>query len=267
MKDLRMRRLFNNSSSKLLMIPLDHGVTMGPIKGLDNIRETVGIIAKTPVNAVVLHKGNIHLCREILRKNKDLSVVLHLSASVGFSPNSERKVLVACVEEAARLGVDAVSIHVNLGNEFDYHMINDFGHISNECEKWGIPLLAMMYPRGKGIDGKDINLNMVAARVAMEIGADMVKINYTGDKKSFEKIIKGVNIPVVIAGGEFDDDSQKFLNNIKDAMDVGARGVAIGRNIFQRHDMEMYISAIHSVVNQDVKISDALKNIQRRKIV
>jgi fructose-bisphosphate aldolase/2-amino-3,7-dideoxy-D-threo-hept-6-ulosonate synthase len=267
MKDLRFRRLINNKSKKLLITPLDHGVTLGPIEGIYNIRDTVDALSKTKVNAVVLHKGNIINCKDILKGNRDLSIVLHLSASVGFSPNKERKVLVACVEEGAKLGVDAVSIHINLGNDFDYHMINDFGRVADECQKWGIPLLAMMYPRGKGIDEKDLNLNMVAARVAMEIGADIVKVNYTGDKKSFEKIISGVNIPVVIAGGEFDDDNQKLLSDIKDAIDVGAAGVAIGRNIFQRRDMKSYIAAINAIINEEATISDALKSIQRRKIV
>lgn len=267
MKDLRIRRLLNNKSKRLLITPLDHGVTLGPIEGICNIRDTVDALTQTKVNAVVLHKGNIINCRDILMNNRDLSVVLHLSASIGFSPNNERKVLVACVEEGARLGVDAVSIHVNLGNEFDCHMVNDFGRVADECQKWGIPLLAMMYPRGKGINEKDLTCNMIAARVAMEIGADIVKINYTGDKKSFEKIVSGVNIPVVIAGGQFDNNNEKLLSDIKDAMDVGAAGVAIGRNIFQRRDMVNYLAAIDAVVNHGAEINDALKTIQRRKIV
>lgn len=267
MKDLRLRKLICQKSKRMLITPLDHGVTLGPIDGISNIRETLYALSKTKINSVVLHKGNIINCGDILSENKDLSVILHLSASIGFSPNNERKVLVACVEEGARLGVDAVSIHINLGNDFDYQMINDFGHVSDECQKWGMPLLAMMYPRGKGVDEKDINNNMIAARVAMEIGADIVKVNYTGDKKSFEKIVRGVNIPVVIAGGEFSNDSEKFLCDIKDAMDVGAVGVAIGRNVFQRKDMASYIAAIDSIINNDEGITDSLKLIQGRKIV
>jgi DhnA-type fructose-1,6-bisphosphate aldolase and related enzymes len=261
MKDLRLRRLVCQKSKRLLITPLDHGVTLGPIDGISNIRDTLHALAGTKVNSVVLHKGNIINCGDVLSENKDLSVILHLSASIGFSPNNERKVLVACVEEGARLGVDGVSIHVNLGSDYDYEMINDFGHVADECQKWGLPLLAMMYPRGKGVDEKDVNNNMVAARVAMEIGADIVKVNYTGDKKSFEKIVRGVSIPVVIAGGAFSDDSEKFLSDIKDAIDVGAAGVAIGRNVFQRKDMADYIAAIDSIVNNDEGINDALKYI------
>ncbi|PYG90239.1 fructose-bisphosphate aldolase/2-amino-3,7-dideoxy-D-threo-hept-6-ulosonate synthase [Ruminiclostridium sufflavum DSM 19573] len=267
MKDLRLRRLICQKSRRMLITPLDHGVTLGPIDGISNIRDTLHALSGTKVNSVVLHKGNIINCSDVLSESKDLSVILHLSASIGFSPNNERKVLVACVEEGARLGVDGVSIHVNLGSDYDYQMINDFGHVADECQKWGLPLLAMMYPRGKGVDEKDVNNNMIAARVAMEIGADIVKVNYMEDKKSFEKIVRGVSIPVVIAGGEFSSDSEKFLRDIKDAIDVGAAGVAIGRNVFQRKDMEDYIAAIDSIVNKDEGINDALKFIQRRKIV
>ncbi len=259
MKDLRLRRLINHKTGKLLITPLDHGVTLGPICGIQDIRSTVKTMSKTQVNAVVLHKGNVVYCGDIIYKSESLAVILHLSASVGFSPNNDRKVLVASVEEGAKLGVDAVSVHINLGNEFDYQMINDLGKVSEECQKWGMPLLAMMYPRGKNIDERDLNCNMVAARVAMELGADIVKVNYTGDKKSFEKIVNGVNIPVVIAGGTFDEDGHKFLKDIKDAMDVGAAGVAIGRNVFQRSDMVRYINGIDAIVNQGADLKGALQ--------
>ena len=122
--------------------------------------------------------------------------------------------------------------------------------------------MAMMYPRGRDINEKDLNYNMISARAAMEIGADIIKINYTGDKKSFEKIVNGVNIPVVIAGGDFSNNGQKLLKDIKDAMDVGAAGVAIGRNVFQRPDMVNYISAIDDIVNNGLEINDAIKIIR-----
>jgi fructose-bisphosphate aldolase/2-amino-3,7-dideoxy-D-threo-hept-6-ulosonate synthase len=266
MKDLRLRKLLNHKSNRLLITPLDHGVTLGPIDGIYNIRETVKELSRTEINAIILHKGNIINCRDILMNNRDLSVALHLSASIGFSPNNEKKVLISRVEEGARLGVDAVSIHVNIGNDYDHQMLTDFGRVADECQQWGIPLLAMMYPRGKGINEKDPVYNMVAARVAMEIGADIVKVNYTGDKKSFEKVVNGVNIPVVIAGGEFKNDEGKLLKDIKDALDVGAKGIAIGRNIFQRPDMADYITAIDAIVNNDAEVNDALQVLLRRKI-
>jgi predicted phospho-2-dehydro-3-deoxyheptonate aldolase len=258
MKELRLRRLYNHGSKKLLITPLDHGMTLGPIEGIYDIRKTVDTIARTKVNAIILHKGNILVCKDILQNHKDMAVILHLSASLHFSPNKERKVLVACVEEAMQLGVDAVSIHINVGNDHDYQMLQDFGKISDECRRWGMPLLAMVYPRGNSIDEKDTNNNMLAARIAMEIGADIVKINYTGDPRSFERIIQGVNIPVVVAGGEFTTNSAKFIKDIKEAIQVGAAGVAIGRNVFQRPDIGNFIETIDEVINPETSPTNSL---------
>ncbi len=250
MKELRLRRLYRKNQ-KLIIIPLDHGVTYGPIRGINNIRDTVETIITTKANAIILHKGNIINCKDILKRNSDLGVILHLNASSHFSPNKERKVLVTCVEEALQLGVDAVSIHINIGNDYDYQMLCDFGEVSKECQKWGMPLLAMVYPRGNENDEKNVEFYMAAARIAMEIGADMVKINYTGDHESFQRIVNGVNIPVLVAGGDYNTDSSMFINNVKDAIDAGAAGVAIGRNIFQRNNITDYIATIDEAINKN----------------
>lgn len=201
MKKIRLRRLLGcNSNHKLIIIPLDHGMTMGPINGINDIRNTITKISHTPVNAVVLHKGIISSCADLLCQNKNLYIITHLNASIGFSPNSDKKVMVSSVEEAVMMGADAVSIHINLGNDYDYHMIKDFGAVAGECQKWGMPLLAMIYARGNGIDEFDAELNMVGARVAMEMGADIVKINYINNKEKFEKLVDSVSIPVIVAG-------------------------------------------------------------------
>lgn len=148
MKQIRLKRLLGcDSDHKLIITPLDHGMTMGPISGIDHIRDTLTAISHSPVNAVVLHKGIISSCADLLCQNKNLSIIMHLNASIGFSPNSDKKVMVSSVEEAVMMGADAVSIHINLGNEYDYQMIKDFGAVSGECQKWGMPLLAMICPK------------------------------------------------------------------------------------------------------------------------
>ncbi|QSF44394.1 2-amino-3,7-dideoxy-D-threo-hept-6-ulosonate synthase [Paenibacillus tianjinensis] len=265
MKDLRMRKLFHPSTGKILITPLDHGITLGPIDGIVNIRDTVAKLCHSKVNAVVLHKGNIHVCKDIFKENRDMAVIMHLSASIGFSPNQLRKVLIASVEEASKTGVDAVSIHINIGNDFDYQMIKDFGKISEECNQWGIPLIAMMYPRGDMVDEYNVQNALVSARVAMEIGADVVKVNYT-DKYSFEKIVNAVDIPVVIAGGENHHDKKRLLQTIRDAIDVGASGVAIGRNVFQDNHMQGIIESIDLVVNHGADPEDLIQTIYRGSV-
>lgn len=158
---------------------------------------------------------------------------MHLSAGNMLSPQIDRKVLVGSVEEAIALGCDGVSIHVNIGNEYDTEMIKDFAEVSRKCNELGMPLLAMMYARGNQIeDPYSVDNVKLVARFAQELGADIVKVNYTGNVEEFKEVTEGCQIPVVVAGGEIVSE-ERLLSNIDGALLAGAKGVAIGRNIFQ----------------------------------
>lgn len=230
MKDRRLNRLFKEDG-KIMLLPLDHGATLGPVKGLENINCTLSKLLLY-VDCVVLHKGVIKLNYELLCK-RTLGVIMHLSAGNMLSPQIDRKVLVGSVEEAIALGCDGVSIHVNIGNEYDTEMIKDFAEVSRKCNELGMPLLAMMYARGNQIeDPYSVDNVKLVARFAQELGADIVKVNYTGNVEEFKEVTEGCQIPVVVAGGEIVSE-ERLLSNIDGALLAGAKGVAIGRNIFQ----------------------------------
>src|SRR5690606_34775819 len=112
------------------------------------------------------------------------------------------KVLVTSVEKALKLGADAVSVHVNVGSEREPEMLIKLGTVAEICDDWGMPLIAMMYPRGEKIkDEHDPEVVKLAARAGAELGADIIKTNYTGDPETFREVVKGCPVPVVIAGG------------------------------------------------------------------
>ncbi len=116
------------------------------------------------------------------------------------------------------MGADAVSMHVNIGAESEAKMLQDLGMVAVECMEWGMPLLAMMYPRGKNIaTSNDLEQVKLAARVAAELGADIVKTVYTGDPESFREVTRGCPVPVVVAGGSKTDD-RTTLELIEGAM-------------------------------------------------
>jgi len=145
---------------------------------------------------------------------------------LGTDPNS--KVIVTTVEEAITLGADAVSIHVNLGADTEPEMICNAGEISRKCQQWGMPLLAMVYPRGKNIkDPFDVDALKTCARVAAELGADIVKTSYTGDIDTFREVVRGAQIPVVIAGGPKMGSDMEMLQMVRDSLDAGGKGVSI----------------------------------------
>jgi len=135
------------------------------------------------------------------RSGRDIGLILHLSASTSIGPDPNEKVLVNTVTNALKMGADAVSIHVNIGADSEARMLADLGRIAVECMEWGMPLLAMMYPRGKKIENEyQVDYVSLAARVAAELGADIVKTVYTGDPDSFREVTRGCPAPVVVAG-------------------------------------------------------------------
>jgi len=256
-KKIRMERLINRNTGKTVIVPMDHGVSVGPIAGVTNIREAVGLVAQGGANAVVEHKGQVSKGHR--GEGKDIGLIIHLSASTNLSPYPHAKTLVCSVEEAVKLGADGVSIHVNLGNGDEKQMLNDFGRVSAEAREWGIPLLAMIYPRGDKIkDEYDVSVVKHAARVGDELGADIVKVSYTGSRETFQEVVAGCGIPVVIAGGEKMDSDREILEVVKGAVDAGGAGVSIGRNVFQHDRPDRMVAAISAVVNEGVGVAEAL---------
>jgi predicted phospho-2-dehydro-3-deoxyheptonate aldolase len=260
-KRIRIERIIDRNTRRTVIVPMDHGISMGPIAGLRNMKKAIQKVAEGGANAIVEHKG---LVGEGHRgEGKDIGLIIHLSASTSLSPYPNVKTLVCSVEEALKLGADAVSIHVNLGDDQEKEMLKDFGRVSNEARVWGLPLLAMIYPRGEKIrDEYDVNAVKHAARVGHEMGADIVKVSYTGSVESFSEVISGCAIPVVIAGGPKMDSDQEILEMVQGSILAGGAGVSIGRNVFQHRDPTRMVTAISSIVHDGSSVEDALGILQ-----
>ena len=258
-KAIRIERIMNRDTRKILIVPMDHGVTVGPIKGLEKMGDAVDKAASGGANAVL---GHIGLALYGHRgSGKDVGLILHLSAATQYAPDPNRKVIVNTVQNAIKMGADAVSMHVNIGAKNESEMLEDLGRIEVECMEWGMPLIAMMYPRGEKIKNeKDVEAIKLAARVGAELGADIIKIPYPGSKEAFEQVVGGCPAPVVIAGGSKGTD-REVLQMVKDSIDAGGAGVAMGRNSFQHDQPESFIKAasliIHDLKDVDTAIKEA----------
>ncbi len=243
----RIKRL-TDRKGRFILVPMDHGLTNGPLDGIVDIRETVAKLSGSGVTGFILHKG---MARYVIQNLEDEALIIHLSAGNALSPHQNRKRIITTVEEAISLGADAVSVHVNIGNEDDSDMLSDFGEVVSEAHSLGIPVLAMMYARGEKIANQfDPEYIAIIARVADEVGADIVKVYYTGDQESFRKVVKGVRIPVVIAGGPKTDSEEKFLQMVRGAMISGAAGISIGRNIWQSPDPRKTVHKIIEIMEE-----------------
>ena len=255
-KHIRMERIIDRNTSKTVIVPMDHGVSSGPIAGIIDQRDAIDKVVRGGANAIVEHKGMVGAGHR--RSGKDVGLIIHLSASTSLSPYPNTKTLVCTVEEALRLGADAVSIHVNIGDDMERQMLSDFGAVSSRAREWGMPLLAMVYPRGEKIaDEYDPGVLKHAARLGAELGADLVKISYSGSVESFREVVQGCPVPVVIAGGAKMDSDQEILEMVRGAMDAGGAGVSIGRNIFQHADPTRIVGAISMVVHEDATVEEA----------
>jgi len=239
---------------------MDHGVTLGPMAGLIHMRQTIDAVANGGANAIVIHKGLVEAGHR--RSGKDVGLIIHLSASTCMAPDPNSKVLVCQVEEAIKLGADAVSIHVNIGAEDEKTMLKDFGRVAREAAAWGIPLLAMMYMRGPKVkNGHDVNMVKHAARVGAELGADIVKVPYTGSVESFQEVVEGCFVPVVIAGGEKMETDRDILEVVKGSIEAGGAGVSIGRNAFQHRHPDKIVRAISKMVHNLCPVEEGIREL------
>ena len=253
-KQVRISRITRNG--KMLCIPMDHGVTIGPAKGLDTIFDTVDRVRQGGATAVLTHKGIIRM----MPQPPGLGLIMHASAStsLGLAPNW--KVQVSSVEEAVRLGADAVSVHVNVGGKDESDMLMKLGRVADECDKWQMPFIAMMYPRGENIKNpSDPALVAHVARIGGELGADIVKTPYTGDPDSFKTVVKGCPAPVVIAGGPKAEKDRDVLEMVAGALEAGAMGATIGRNVFQHDNPAAIVRALRAIVIEGYTVDEAME--------
>ena len=263
-KEIRLERIINRNTKKTVIIPMDHGITVGPIPGLVNMKESINTIVKGGVNGIILHKGVVMNGHR--KSGRDVGLIIHLSASTTLSPDPNEKVIITSVSEAIVLGADGVSIHCNLGARKEAKMLRDFGRVSAACKKWGMPLLAMMYTRGEKINSEtDSKVVKHAARVAAEMGADIVKVNYTGSPESFSEVIQGCPVPIVIAGGEKNLSEKAFFKMVYDAIQAGAAGVSIGRNAFQADYPQLIVKSISKIVHNKFTVAEALELLQKER--
>jgi len=250
----RLRRIFRNDR-KTVIVPMDHGVTLGPVEGLENMSHTIGDLLKANVDAFVVHKG---IARTV--NTGEAGLIVHISASTKHSPDSNRKVRVCSVLEALRLGADAVSVHINIGAPYEAEMLTKLGDVVDECHVYGLPLLAMMYPRGPSIQNEhDRDVVGHVARLGAELGADIVKTNYTGDPESFRKVVSSCPVPLIIAGGPKAKTDHDVLQMVYDANAAGCAGVSIGRNVFQHKVPRNMARALVAVVHDNATVDEAFR--------
>lgn len=271
-KTRRMNRLLSSITRRIVLVPLDDSLITGPTTGLEQLRSKVELIVKHPPDAIMGFAGLFRNHSDFLSR---VPGILNLTASTIRSQHT-RKTLIGTVDQAVQLGLDAVAVHVNISSRYESEMIHILGVIAQECDSVGMPLLAIMYPRSE-TDSGDENYNEIklkdrqryaelvahAARVGTELGADIIKTQYTGDPESFRFVVEAcAPVPVVVSGGPV-LPPDRMLQTAYEAICAGGAGVSFGRNVFSRPDPRPFIAALRGIVHDGLTTEAALERITK----
>ncbi len=256
-KKIRMERIFDRISKNTVIVPMIHGVSVEPIGGIVDMSEEVDKVVRSGANAVVLHKSEVPAGHR--GRGKDVGLIVHLSSSANFSDDPDNKVIVCSVKEAVSLGADAVSIHINLENSKEKQVMDQFAAIADQSNEYGIPLLAMVHLHvSKAEKGKEYDAENVrhCARVADELGVDIVNVNYTGSPETFRHVVAACKIPVLISDGPKMGNEKELLEMVEGAMMAGAAGLSIGPNVFERDDLTTIVGKMSKIVHKLANVED-----------
>ncbi len=259
---MKLESLLNDG--KLVLIPMDDGLLDGPVGGLRDMRRKVAEIANGQADAIL---GFLGVRKQCLSEMKNTKFILNLTGSTPYSGNPQRKFQLYTAAQAKELGVDGVAVHVNVGSVHLHDQMEIFGRVAAGCQKHGLPLLAIVYPRGEMIreDGV-VEATVYSARMAAEVGADFVKTKYFG-RDAFARVVEGCPIPVIMAGGPraTENPTRTILEKVYDCIQVGGAGVAIGRNAFHHENTTSMVRALVDIVHHKNTVADVMEKYQLKE--
>lgn len=262
-KKIRLERILDRKTKRTLTVTMDHAITDGVLRGIEDVRSTMEEVIEGHPNAITIHKGLVEQVFKDYAGRADISLLLKVASSGLFHSNHE--VLFTSVEEAVRLGADGVSFGATLGGVNQPRILKNLGLISNKCERFGMPLIVHAYPKGEMIAKEDRfkpEHVSYAARTVAEVGADLVKTWYTGSPDTFREVVRSCPVPVVVAGGPKSSTTREFLETIQGSLGAGAVGAAVGRNIWQYQKPGLMIRAVMGIIHEELEVDEAMKVLE-----
>ncbi len=248
----RLQRLFSSPEGRCVLVSLDHGVTDGMAPGLDDAPALLQAMADPAARAhgVVLNKGLARSLGELVPPEVMLWAQLSAGTRHGLPPYMTS--LVCSAPEALRVGADGVCVRVNIGNEMEDRMLSDLGVATDEAHQLGLPVLAVIYARGGQIvNERDPALVSHAIRLGGELGADVVAAPFAGDAALYRRTVAASPAPVLVAGGPGRQDWNRFQEELREALALGAKGVLVGRNVIQHESPQTAVRQLLKIVHGD----------------
>lgn len=261
MKTRRLSRLFQNGRS--LNLALDHHFFTDQTMGIDRAASMIPALREAGLDAVLVTKG---IAKMYANELKDVGVYLRVDIATSIYSSSVSRVSpIATVEEALALGVEGIVCMTFPGSEEEYETHRFVSELSEQADRWNLVLLVESLPYTYAITTPESNSAQkiaAAARIGVELGADVIKTRLTGTEDD-RLVIEQAKKPVLVLGGPPTNDKESFFSFIEHSIQIGAKGVAIGRNIWgDKHPLGM-IKALNAIVHQNQSAKEALKIYQR----
>lgn len=246
---------------KTFILAMDHGSNFNVLPALKDAGKVISEIARAGADAFLSTAG---MAEKFADDFHGRGIILRVDGGVSFLGDGSRPVqTVITAEDALRLGADSIITMGFPGSKFENEILSSLSRNVQAAHKWGLPVTAEMLPRGfEGGDDSRTPANITfACRQGAELGADIIKTNYTGDQESFHNLVESVYAPVVILGGSKKVPERELLQEVKDAMEAGGAGVAMGRNIWGNENPARYAAAVAKLIHENCSVESALKEL------
>ena len=223
---------------RVMLLAYDQGFEHGPVDFDDKSVDPTYVmdIAKNGYYTGVIFQEGV--AAKYYEKDSGVPLILKLNGKTSFQKEEPLSLQLCTVEKAIELGAVGVGYTIYVGSEHEEEMMREFSRIEDEAHSKGLFVIAWMYPRGKKVEGREKDKDVVAygARLGMELNADLVKVPYTGDRESFEWVVKAAGKTGVLMSGGDKTDWLTLESEVRGVVDAGARGIAVGRNVWQDED-------------------------------
>jgi len=254
-KERRLRRILNRQTGRSLVIAVDHGMALGAMTGIVEIARTIRELDATgKVDCWLMTKG---VYTTSFDPAGDPGIILRASGGATIAgPELTREGRTATAEEALQLGVDAMATTAFIGSSHEHETLIGMAAMATECRRWDLPLLGVV-GLGKINEDKKKDPQFIAlgARVGAEHGADIIKTYYT--ETDFDRVTAGCPVPVMIAGGPRCETDLDTLKMVHGALQGGARGIVMGRNVWQSRHPAALLSAVHGLIHENRGVKEA----------
>jgi len=252
---------------KMLILAYDHGLEHGPVDFEDvpesaDPERTFEAATHPAVTSIAVQKGIAEAYYPSFQE--DLNLMVKLNGTSNLWRGEPDSAVNCTVDYAEEIGASSIGFTVYGGSNYEIEMVEEFREAQEAARHRDMPVVMWSYPRGQGLrNAKDPSAIAYGARVALEVGADVVKVKYPGSRAAMEDAVRMAGPTKVVMSGGSKTTDRAFLESVKETIDAGGKGLAVGRNVWQREDPTRILDALEAVIYEEASVDEALAAAER----